>query len=41
MSSIEAVKFVDMWREIKVEFVDDVVLDAGGLLREWIHLLTQ
>ena len=28
-----------MFKEVKIEFVGDKVNDAGGLLREWMHLV--
>jgi hypothetical protein len=28
-----------MHKEVKVDFIGDKVLDAGGLLREWLLLL--
>jgi hypothetical protein len=29
---------MNLKKEIKVKFDDEVVDDAGGLLREWMHL---
>lgn len=37
-SFIEAKK-VNMHKEVKIEFVGEKVNDAGGLLREWIHMV--
>ena len=28
-----------MYKEVKIEFVGDKVNDAGGLLRQWMHLV--
>jgi len=28
-----------MHKEVKIEFIGDKVNDAGGLLREWIHMV--
>jgi E3 ubiquitin-protein ligase HUWE1 len=28
-----------MYKEVKIEFIGDKVNDAGGLLREWMHLV--
>ena len=29
----------DLHRELKISFQDDKVLDAGGLMREWVCLI--
>lgn len=29
----------DLHKELKITFLNDKVLDAGGLMREWVHLL--
>lgn len=29
----------NLYKELKIDFVGDKVLDAGGLLREWLLLL--
>lgn len=39
MSSISAVSKVNMHKEVKIQFADDKVHDAGGLLREWMHMI--
>lgn len=39
MSSLIHSKKVNMYKEVKIEFVGDKVNDAGGLLREWMHLV--
>ncbi len=39
MSSLNQTKKVNMFKEVKIEFVGDKVNDAGGLLREWMHLV--
>lgn len=39
LSSMVCIMKCNMHKEVKVDFVGDQVLDAGGLLREWLHLL--
>jgi E3 ubiquitin-protein ligase HUWE1 len=39
MSSLIQSKKVNMYKEVKIEFVGDKVNDAGGLLREWMHMV--
>jgi hypothetical protein len=39
MSSLVAYPKVNMHKEVKIEFIGDKVNDAGGLLREWIHMV--
>lgn len=39
MCSLIQSKKVNMYKEVKIEFVGDKVNDAGGLLREWMHLV--
>ena len=39
MSSLIESKKVNMFKEVKIEFAGDKVNDAGGLLREWMHLV--
>lgn len=41
MTSLQSAKKVNMYKEIKIVFDGDKVNDAGGLLREWIHLATK
>jgi E3 ubiquitin-protein ligase HUWE1 len=41
MTSIMAASKVNMHKEVKVQFADDKVNDAGGLLREWMHMITK
>ena len=31
--------FLNMHKEVKIQFINDKVNDAGGLLREWIHMV--
>ncbi len=33
--SMEGIKSLDLKKEIKIEFIGEVSLDAGGILREW------
>ena len=37
---MESLQLIDLRREIKVEIKNDIVKDAGGLMREWIYLTT-
>jgi E3 ubiquitin-protein ligase HUWE1 len=39
MTSLAQSKKVNMYKEVKIEFIGDKVNDAGGLLREWMHLV--
>ena len=39
--SIEQIEFVDLWREVKIEFKGEVSYDAGGLFREWFIILIE
>ena len=39
MSSLIESKRVNMYKEVKIEFIGDKVNDAGGLLREWMHMV--
>ena len=39
MSSLIHAKKVNMHKEVKIQFINDKVNDAGGLLREWMHLV--
>jgi hypothetical protein len=39
MSSLIHSKKVNMHKEVKIQFINDKVNDAGGLLREWMHLV--
>ena len=38
MTSFNEVKKVNMHKEVKIDFLKEKVNDAGGLLREWMHL---
>ncbi len=38
MTSLSAVSKVNMHKEVKIDFAKEKVNDAGGLLREWMHL---
>jgi hypothetical protein len=38
MTSLAAIAKVNMHKEVKIDFVKEKVNDAGGLLREWMHL---
>ncbi len=37
-SSEAGLEKVDLYKELKIQFTGEEALDAGGLLREWIHL---
>ncbi len=39
MSSLIQSKKVNMYKQVKIEFAGDKVNDAGGLLREWMHMV--
>ncbi|EGR30889.1 hypothetical protein IMG5_121350 [Ichthyophthirius multifiliis] len=39
--SVVNIQYCDLRREIKIQFSNDIVQDAGGLLREWVHLCTR
>ena len=39
MSSLISSKKVNMHKEVKIQFIGDKVNDAGGLLREWMHMV--
>ena len=39
--SIEEIKYVNLWREIKISFNGEVSNDAGGLFREWFIILIE
>lgn len=39
MCSLIHAKKVNMHKEVKIQFINDKVNDAGGLLREWMHLV--
>lgn len=39
MGSLVESKKVNMHKEVKIEFLGEKVNDAGGLLREWIHMV--
>lgn len=41
MSSLVEYPKVNMHKEVKIEFIGDKVNDAGGLLREWIHMVVK
>ena len=38
MTSLQSIYKVNIHKEIKIQFAGDKVNDAGGLLREWVHL---
>ena len=40
MSSKVGLNKINIRKELKIQFDDEVVEDAGGLLREWMHLVT-
>jgi E3 ubiquitin-protein ligase HUWE1 len=37
-SSLDGLKGINCYKELKIQFTDEKVDDAGGLLREWMHL---
>ena len=39
ISSYLEAKKVNMFKEVKIDFVGEKVNDAGGLLREWMHMV--
>ena len=39
--SVEQIEYVDLWREVKIEFKGEVSYDAGGLFREWFIILIE
>ena len=39
MGSLVESSKVDMHKEVKIEFLGEKVNDAGGLLRQWIHMV--
>jgi E3 ubiquitin-protein ligase HUWE1 len=39
MSSFVEYKKVNMYKEVKIQFLEEKTNDAGGLLREWIHMV--
>ena len=39
MTSVLSASKINMHKEVKVVFPDDKVNDAGGLLREWMHMI--
>lgn len=38
MTSKIGIEKLNLYKEIKIQFDDEEVEDAGGLLREWMHL---
>ncbi len=39
--SMKEIKYVNLWREVKINFKGEVSYDAGGLLREWFIILIE
>lgn len=39
MTSLVEYKKVNMHKEVKIQFIGEKVNDAGGLLRQWIHMV--
>lgn len=39
-STLEFLDAYDFLKEIKIKFVEETVSDAGGLIREWVQLVT-
>ena len=38
---MKQIKKVDLYKELKINFVGEVSYDAGGILREWFTILFQ
>lgn len=38
MTSKIGIEKLNLYKEMKIQFDDEEVEDAGGLLREWMHL---
>ena len=41
VESMKQIKKVDLYKELKINFVGEVSYDAGGILREWFTILFQ
>lgn len=41
LSSLSQLQALNFYKELKIEFIGDKVNDAGGLLREWMHLVVK
>jgi hypothetical protein len=41
LTSLTAIELVDLHKEVKISINGDKVQDAGGLLREWVHMITK
>ncbi|KAL4483978.1 hypothetical protein ABPG72_013984 [Tetrahymena utriculariae] len=41
LTSLTAIDLVDLHKEVKISINGDKVQDAGGLLREWTHMITK
>lgn len=37
--SIEKIKTIDLYKELKINFTGEVSYDAGGIIREWFYIL--
>ena len=37
--TLKKIESFDLHKELKINFLNDKVLDAGGLMREWIYLI--
>ena len=37
--SIEQLNYIDLYRELKINFLGEVSSDAGGLIREWYTVI--
>jgi E3 ubiquitin-protein ligase HUWE1 len=35
---LQGLRSINLHKELKIQFTDEKVQDAGGLLREWMHL---
>jgi len=41
LTSLNAIELVNLHKEVKISINGDKVQDAGGLLREWVHMITK
>jgi len=41
LTSLNALELLDLHKEMKISINGDKVQDAGGLLREWVHMITK
>lgn len=41
LTSLNAIDNVNLHKEVKISINGDKVQDAGGLLREWVHMIVK